>query len=155
MIGGGRIGRITAVVSGNHHHIVIAQCFHKLTQPGIELREGVCIAVDIPAVSELHIKVHQIHKAKACKILLCKMIRMRHTVLVGLVINIFRQADARENIVNFSHADGGKAGIFHCLGQRNSRRLQRKVVAVGSALEAARLTHKGAGNHAAYAVLTL
>ena len=106
-------------------------------------------------MTELHIKVHQIHKAKSGEILVGIVIGVSHTVGIGFVIHIFCQADTGKNIVNLTHANGSKTCIFHSLRQGDRRRLQRKVMAVGGALEAARLTDKGTGNDPAYAVLAL
>ena len=57
----------------------------------------------------MHIKIHQIHKAKAMEILFRKMGGVVHTVGIALIINMLGSTPAGKDIVDLAHANGRKA----------------------------------------------
>ena len=144
------------MVGGDHHHVVLAKGGQERTQPAVELRQGGGVAVDVPAVAVEHVKVHQIHEAQAVKIPGGIVRRMRHAVGVGFVEHALRVPPSGENVVNLAHGQAVQPRRLYGVQHGFFRRLQRKVVAVGRALEAVLgVAHVGAGNHPADAVLPL
>ena len=78
---------------------------------------------------------------------------MVHAVSITLVVHMLAHAYACKNIIDLAHTDGGKSRLLQSIQKCPRRRLQGEIVAVGGSLEAAGLTHKGPGDHTAYAVL--
>ena len=155
MIGGGTVAWVTAVVGGDHHQVLIPQLGQKSRQPGIKFIQRPGVTLRIPAVTEIHVEIHQIHKAQAGKVLLGIVQRMLHAVGIALVVHMLRCAPAGKNVINLAHSDAGKPIFLHRIQKGGFRRLQRKIVTVGGALEAAGLTHKGTGDDPTHAVLAL
>ena len=130
VVGGGRIGRVAAVVGGDHHHVVLPKLLQQAGQPGVELGQGLGVAVNVPAVAVEHIKVHQIHEAQAVEILLGVVQGVGHAVGVGLVVDVFRGTLSGKNVENFAHGDGIQPGVLHSVQQSGLGRLQGEVVPV-------------------------
>ena len=112
MVGGGRKSRIAAVVGGNQHQILVSKYCQKITQPCIKPVQRFRVTLRIPAVSILGVKVHQIHKAQAGKVLFGVCHGMFHTVVVAFVVDMLRQTPAGKNIVDLAHTDHIQTGIF-------------------------------------------
>ena len=144
------------MVGGDHHHVVLPQSGQERAQPAVELRQGGGVAVDVPAVAVEHVKIHQIHEAQPVKIPCGIVHRVRHAVSVGLVEHVLRVPPSGENVVDLAHGQAVQPRRLYGVQHGLLRRLQRKVVTVGRALEAVlRVAHIGAGDHPADAILSL
>ena len=139
----------------DQHKIFLTQLLQEDSQPCIKFVQCQSIPVGIPAVTELHIKIHQVHKAKTPEILFGIGCGMCHSVSIALVVYMLRRAPARKNIVDLAHGNGIQSCFLYRIQEGFSRRLQREIVPVGSTLIAAALPYKGAGDHPANTVPAL
>ena len=143
------------MVGGDHQKILLPHLLQEFAQPCVEFGQCLCVAVNIPAVAEVHVKIHQIHKAQSFKIRLRVMHGVIHAVCVGLVVHVLRGAASCKNIIDFANGNGSLARLHNGI-HHGALRLQRIVVPVGGALEAGpAVTHKGTGDDTAHTVLAL
>ena len=152
VIGRGR-GGIATVICRDNEQIVLAKNGQKLTQTSVELGQRARIAVNVISMTEHHIEIHEIDKAKSREISICDGKRLVHTVRIGNGGIGLGNANACENIVYLTHGNDLKALALQSLKHSFLGRKQGIVVSSRKSLEGV-FSAEGTGDNSAHAMLT-
>ena len=120
-------------------------------QPLVKFVQRLRVAIDVSAVAVEHVKVHEIHEAKARKVLVRVGHRFFQPVGVSRRVGKLRHAAAGENIMDLADGDHILLCFHDRVQNRFLRRLDRKIVPSRRS-RVRPFTGKGSGDDPSHAV---
>ena len=89
--------------------IVLTHSLGEATDPSVKFGQRLCVARDVVAVTEHHIKINEVGKAKSCEVARSDLVGLSHTCgVVGRGV-AFAKSLACKNIIDLTNRNGGKA----------------------------------------------
>ena len=146
------VSGVAAVVRRDDDKVVFMELSEEARQPLVKFVQRLRVAIDVSAMAVEHVKVHEIHEAKARKVLVRVGHRFFQPVGVSRRVGKLRHAAAGKNIVDLADGDHVLFRVHNRVQNRFLRRLDRKIVPSRRS-RVRPFTGKGSGDDPSHAML--
>ncbi len=142
------MGRVAAVIRGDHEDVAFLHLRQEGPEPVIELDQAVAVALNVAAVTPGGVEVDQIDKNQALIEHVHALIHVMHAVEVALIVDGPGDALTGEDILDLADAGNRQTRVLDVVHDGRFRRDEGEVAAVGGTREIAGLADERAGDDA-------